>query len=47
MPATLSTITAIVKEIYEGSLREQLNNETVALKRIERSSAGISNEYGA
>lgn len=47
MPATLSTISAIVKEIYEGPMREQLNNDTIALKRIERSSSGVTSEVGA
>lgn len=47
MPATTSTISAILKEIYEGPVREQLNNDTIALKRIERSSAGISSEANA
>ena len=34
MPATLTTISAITKEIYEGPLRMQLNDDVVALKRI-------------
>lgn len=46
MPATLATLNAITKEIYEGKLREQLNDEVVTLKRIERSSAGVTNETG-
>ena len=44
--ATLSTITPLLKEVYEGRIREQLNNEITTLKRIERSSAGVSNETG-
>ena len=46
MPATLSTITPLLKEVYEGRIREQLNNEITTLKRITRSSSGVSNETG-
>jgi hypothetical protein len=46
MAATLSTITPLLKEVYEGRIREQLNNEVTALKRITRSSSGVSNETG-
>lgn len=44
MGSTLSSIDATLKEVYEGSVRRQLNDNIVALKRITRSSAGISNE---
>jgi hypothetical protein len=43
---TLSTLSAILKEIYEGELREQLNNDVVGLRRIERSSEGITSDVG-
>jgi hypothetical protein len=46
MPANLTTITPILKEVYRGRIREQLNNEIVALKRITRSSAGVTSEVG-
>lgn len=46
MPATLATAAAIVKEIYEGNLVEQLNNDTVALNRIEHTSDGVSHDVG-
>jgi hypothetical protein len=46
MPATLSTITPLLKEVYQGRIREQLNNEVTTLKRIERSSSGVTNETG-
>jgi hypothetical protein len=46
MAATLSTITPLLKEVYEGRIREQLNNEVTTLKRITRSSSGVSNETG-
>ncbi len=41
MSATLTTVNGILKEVYEGDVREQLNNETTILKRITRSSEGI------
>ena len=34
MPASLTTISGIAKEIYEAPLRKQLNDDTIALKRI-------------
>jgi hypothetical protein len=46
MPATMTTVSAITKEIYEGSLRKQLNEETVALRRLEKTSEGVTNEVG-
>lgn len=46
MPATLATASAIMKEIYEGDVREQLNSETITLSRIEKTSAGVGNDVG-
>lgn len=46
MPASLSTLNAVTKEIYRGKLQKQLNDEVTALKRIVRSSANIVNEVG-
>lgn len=46
MPATLTTVSAILKEIYEGSMNDQLNNDVVALKRIQRTSDGVSSDVG-
>ena len=46
MPASLSTVAAILKEVYEPQVREQLENRTVALKRIERSGDGIETNVG-
>lgn len=46
MPASMTTVSAILKEIYEGQIQEQLNNDVVALKRIERTSEGVTNEVG-
>lgn len=46
MPATMTTISGILKEIYEGSLRKQLNQETVALRRLEKTSEGVTSDVG-
>ena len=46
MPATLATASALLKEIYEPKMNKQLNEEVVALRRIERSSEGVTNEVG-
>lgn len=46
MPATLTTVNAITKEIYQGKIQSQLNNEAVAWKRIERSSDGVESQVG-
>lgn len=46
MGATLTTVDAILKEVYEPGINEQLNNDVVTLRRIERSSEGITNEVG-
>ena len=44
MGSTLASIDATLKEVYEGDVRRQLMDETVALKRVTRSSEGVSNE---
>jgi hypothetical protein len=46
MPANLASVDAIMKEVYRGRIREQLQDEITALKRITRSSAGVTNEVG-
>jgi hypothetical protein len=46
MSATLATIESYLKEVYQGRIREQLNDEIVALKRITRSGSGVTNEVG-
>lgn len=46
MPATMATVSALTKELYEGTLRKQLNDETVTLKRIQRTSEGVTSEVG-
>ena len=44
--ATLTTVNALTKELYQGKIREQLQDEIIGLKRIERSSAGVTSEVG-
>lgn len=46
MPATLATVGAILKEIYEPKIRDQLENSLKALRRIEKSSDGVVSEVG-
>lgn len=45
--ATMTTVDNILKEVYEdGGINDQLQSEIVALKRIERSSEGVTHEVG-
>lgn len=46
MPATLTTVSAITKEVYEGKIQSQLQDEAVAYKRITRTSRGVTSEVG-
>jgi hypothetical protein len=46
MPASLSTVSALLKEIYEPDIQDQLNNDLKAWRRIEKTSEGITNEMG-
>lgn len=46
MPATMTTVSSILKEVYEGKVREQINNDVVALRRIEKTSEGVTSEVG-
>lgn len=44
--ATLSTVDNILKEVIEPGLQEQMNNEVLTLRRIEKSSEGVTQEVG-
>lgn len=44
--STLTTVTNIMKEVYQGRIQDQLQSEIVGIKRIERSSAGVTHEVG-
>jgi hypothetical protein len=46
MPASLTTVNSITKEIYQGKIQEQLQNEAVGWKRIEHTSDGVTSEVG-
>lgn len=46
MAATLATVAALLKEIYEPGIQDQLNDEVVGMKRIEKTSEGVTNEVG-
>lgn len=43
---TMATVDAILKEVYESGVQDQLQSEITALKRIERSSEGITHTVG-
>lgn len=43
---TLSVVDAILKEVYEDKVRDQLQSEVITLKRIERSTEGVTNDVG-
>lgn len=44
--ATMTTLDAILKEVYAGRIEDQLQQETVARTRIERSSEGVVETVG-
>ena len=44
--ATMTTLDAILKEVYEGRIEDQINEETVARTRIERTSDGVVSTVG-
>lgn len=46
MPADLTTVDKILKEIYEGKIQDQLQDEAVGWKRIEKTSKGVTSEVG-
>lgn len=43
---TLAVVDALLKEIYEPRLRDQLQSDTITLSRIESTSEGITSEVG-
>jgi len=46
MPATLTTVNSITKEVYQGKIQNQLQEEAVGYKRVEQSSAGVESQVG-
>ena len=43
---TMAVVDGLLKEIYEEKLRDQLQSEILTLKRIERSTEGVTHEVG-
>lgn len=43
---TMTTVDNILKEVYENGVNDQLQSEVTALKRVERSSEGVTHEVG-
>lgn len=46
MPADLTTVTAITKEVYGPRIVNQMESEIVLTKRMEKSSRGVTTEVG-
>ena len=46
MPATLSTIDALLKEVYEDTINDQLQSDVTALKRVEQTNDGVTETVG-
>jgi hypothetical protein len=46
MGTTMSTISALTKEIYEGTLREQMLDEVTTLTRVQKTSEGVTSDVG-
>lgn len=46
MGATLQTVAGILKEVYQGKIQNQLQDEAVGLKRLERTSDGVESRVG-
>lgn len=46
MPASMTTVDALLKEVYALRLEDQLQSETTTTKRIERTSEGVVNTVG-
>lgn len=46
MPATMTTVDGILKEVYGPRIVNQLQNETLVLKRLEKSSDGVVETAG-
>ena len=46
MATSMTSVTSLLKEMYEGPLRDQLNNDVVTLRRIEKTSEGTKADAG-
>lgn len=45
-PVTMAVVDNILKEVYEDKLRDQLQSEVVTLRRVEKTSEGVSEDVG-
>lgn len=43
---TLAVVDAVLKEVYEDRLRDQLQSDMITLKRIEQTSEGVTSQVG-
>jgi len=43
---TMTVVDSILKEVYEDKLRDQLQSDTITLKRIESTSEGVTQDVG-
>ena len=43
---TMATVDEILKEVYEKGINDQLQSDVIALKRIEKTSEGVTHEVG-
>lgn len=43
---TLAVVDSVLKEVYEPRMRDQLQSDTITLKRIEQTSEGVTSEVG-
>jgi len=46
VPNTMATLDAITKEVYQGKIQNQLQEEAVGYKRILRTSSGVESQVG-
>jgi uncharacterized protein YifE (UPF0438 family) len=44
--ATMTTVTSLLKEVYEGKIEDQKNEEVIAVKRIEQTSENVVDTVG-
>lgn len=42
----MTTVDGILKEVYESQLQDQLQSETITIRRIEKTSEGVTSEVG-
>src|SRR5262245_30041139 len=46
MGATMTSVNAALKEVYEGKIQSQVNDEAVAIKRVEKTGEGVVDTVG-